>query len=167
MSWSRPPGVQLTTENRTCACERSLLDLPLSSWWGHARRRPRQAPWPPAKWICPTAAMLDCAGLPCVEVNIGDGRHLRLAIDTGNPTSILSSKAALAMGIKQEPYLAAMAKLCPVSRSRKCPPSFWAAAPWETSSSRWRTSPLRSRAGRSRMWTGHWRTAPSRTAYCK
>jgi hypothetical protein len=43
-----------------------------------------------------------CAGLPCVDVQVQD-KHLRLAIDTGNPNSALNVKAAQALGLMLQP----------------------------------------------------------------
>jgi hypothetical protein len=48
------------------------------------------------------AKLLMCDGLPCVDVLVQD-KHLRLAIDTGNPNSALSLKASEALGLKLEP----------------------------------------------------------------
>ena len=38
--------------------------------------------------------MLDCSGLPCVEVTLATGRHLRLLVDTGNVNSVLDTAVA-------------------------------------------------------------------------
>ena len=51
-----------------------------------------------------TAKMSDCDGLACVDLKMQDGKHLTLAVDTGNPTSILSLKTAAALGLKLTPY---------------------------------------------------------------
>ena len=52
-----------------------------------------------------STALLNCASLPCVDVQVGSGRQLRLGIDTGNVTSVLNAQAAVGLGLKTEPYL--------------------------------------------------------------
>jgi len=47
--------------------------------------------------------MLDCSGLPCVEVTLATGRHLRLLVDTGNVSSILDTAVAKEMGLAVTP----------------------------------------------------------------
>jgi hypothetical protein len=65
--------------------------------------------------------MLDCAGLPCVDVQIGSSAPIRLMIDTGNGHSVLDLAQAKALGLTLEPY---------VSRSGKTIPGvFFATAP--------------------------------------
>jgi hypothetical protein len=49
--------------------------------------------------------LLDCASLPCVDVQVGGGKQLRLGIDTGNVTSVLNAQAAAGLGLKTEPYV--------------------------------------------------------------
>jgi hypothetical protein len=44
--------------------------------------------------------LLDCDGTPCVDARIGDGRVIRLGIDTGNADSVVDSKIAEAAGLK-------------------------------------------------------------------
>jgi len=44
--------------------------------------------------------LLDCDGTPCVDARIGDGRMIRLGIDTGNVDSVMDSKIAEAAGLK-------------------------------------------------------------------
>ena len=44
--------------------------------------------------------LLDCDGTPCVDARIGDGKTVRLGIDTGNVDSIVDSKVAEAAGLK-------------------------------------------------------------------
>ena len=44
--------------------------------------------------------LLDCDGTPCVDARIGDGRMIRLGIDTGNVDSVVDSKIAEAAGLK-------------------------------------------------------------------
>ena len=51
------------------------------------------------------APMLDCAGLPCANVQIADGKTLKLAIDTGNNISIINLPPAKELGLAMTPYL--------------------------------------------------------------
>src|ERR1700688_4628812 len=44
--------------------------------------------------------LLDCDGTPCVDARIGDGKIVRLGIDTGNVDSVVDSKIAEAAGLK-------------------------------------------------------------------
>jgi hypothetical protein len=44
--------------------------------------------------------LLDCDGTPCVDAQIGDGKTVRLGIDTGNVDSVVDSKVAEAVGLK-------------------------------------------------------------------
>lgn len=43
--------------------------------------------------------MLDCSGLPCLEMTTGAGKTLRLLIDTGEINSYLDSKVAQSLGL--------------------------------------------------------------------
>jgi hypothetical protein len=47
--------------------------------------------------------MGDCSGLPCVNVRIGYAAPVRLAIDTGDATSVLDRDKAKALGLAVEP----------------------------------------------------------------
>jgi hypothetical protein len=47
--------------------------------------------------------MLNCSGLPCVDLVIPDGKHLRMLIDTGNVNSMLDAAVAKAMGLELTP----------------------------------------------------------------
>lgn len=47
--------------------------------------------------------MLDCNGLPCVNVRTPDGASLKLMIDTGDASSVLDAAKAKAMGLTVEP----------------------------------------------------------------
>ncbi|HEY0797044.1 MAG TPA: retropepsin-like aspartic protease [Acidisarcina sp.] len=60
-----------------------------------------------------TAAMLDCKGLPCVDVTTSEGKHLRMGLDTGNQLSFIDEAVAGAMGLKQEPYVNSAGKEVP------------------------------------------------------
>ncbi|MGA2419861.1 MAG: hypothetical protein ABSG69_07220, partial [Candidatus Acidiferrum sp.] len=44
--------------------------------------------------------LLDCDGVPCIEARIGEGKSLKLAIDTGNVSSVLDKDVADAAGLK-------------------------------------------------------------------
>ena len=44
--------------------------------------------------------LLDCDGTPCVEARIGDGKTVRLGIDTGNVDSVVDTKVAETAGLK-------------------------------------------------------------------
>jgi hypothetical protein len=48
------------------------------------------------------AKLLSCDGLPCVDVVVG-GKQLRLAIDSGDPNSVLDLKAAQGLGLRLQP----------------------------------------------------------------
>jgi hypothetical protein len=57
--------------------------------------------------------MLDCAGLPCVDVRIGSSAPIRLMIDTGNGHSVLDLAQAKALGLTLEPYVSRSGKTIP------------------------------------------------------
>ncbi len=57
--------------------------------------------------------MLDCAGLPCVDVQIGASKPVRLMLDTGNGQSVLDLAQARALGLTLEPYLSRSGKAVP------------------------------------------------------
>lgn len=48
-------------------------------------------------------AMLDCSGLPCVDVTLADGKHLKMLIDTGDVSSVLDTKVAKDLGLEVSP----------------------------------------------------------------
>jgi hypothetical protein len=48
-------------------------------------------------------ALLTCSGLPCVDVTVAGGKHLRMLIDTGNSNSVLDRAVADEMGISLQP----------------------------------------------------------------
>jgi len=48
-------------------------------------------------------AMLECSGLPCVDVTLANGKHLRLLIDTGNVNSVLDTAVAKGLGLELLP----------------------------------------------------------------
>ena len=47
--------------------------------------------------------LLNCSGLPCVDVTASGGRHLKMLIDTGNANSVLDRPIADTMGIPLQP----------------------------------------------------------------
>ena len=47
--------------------------------------------------------MLDCSGLPCVDLTLATGKRLRLLIDTGNVNSVLDSSTAKELGLPVAP----------------------------------------------------------------
>ena len=58
-------------------------------------------------------AMLDCSGLPCVDMTLANGRQLRMLIDTGDAQSILDAGVAKALGLTVEPVTDADGKVIP------------------------------------------------------
>jgi len=52
-----------------------------------------------------TTDMLDCSGLPCVDVTVAGAKRLRMLIDTGNLNSILDSAVAKQMGLDVQPFV--------------------------------------------------------------
>ena len=48
-------------------------------------------------------AMLDCAGLPCVDVALASGKHLKMLIDTGDVNSVLDTHVAKELGLEVLP----------------------------------------------------------------
>ena len=55
--------------------------------------------------ILATTPMLECSGLPCVDVNISGTAHLNMLIDTGNQTSMLDKATAEKLGLPLKPAL--------------------------------------------------------------
>ena len=49
--------------------------------------------------------MLDCSGLPCVEVTLASGKRLRLMVDTGNVNSVLDTAVAKEAGLLVTPII--------------------------------------------------------------
>jgi hypothetical protein len=47
--------------------------------------------------------MLECSGLPCVDIVTGQGKHLRMLIDTGNASSIVDAAVAKQIGLPTTP----------------------------------------------------------------
>jgi hypothetical protein len=52
-----------------------------------------------------TTPMLECSGLPCVDVSISGAAHLKMLIDTGNQTSMLDKATAEKLGLPLKPVL--------------------------------------------------------------
>jgi len=48
-------------------------------------------------------AMIECDGLPCVDVTLSGGKHLRMLIDTGNVYSVLDTAVAAQLGLTVAP----------------------------------------------------------------
>lgn len=48
-------------------------------------------------------AMLSCSGMPCVDLTVKNGKHLKLLIDLGNSSSVLDSAAAEQAGLTVTP----------------------------------------------------------------
>lgn len=55
--------------------------------------------------------MLDCSGLPCVEIVTAGGKHLRMLVDTGNAASLLDAAVAKELGLEVTPVKGADGKL--------------------------------------------------------
>jgi hypothetical protein len=53
----------------------------------------------PVKFVA-EVPLLDCGGVPCVEARIGEGKTLRLGLDTGDVDSVLDKDLAEAAGLK-------------------------------------------------------------------
>jgi len=47
--------------------------------------------------------MLDCSGLPCIDIVIANGKHLRMLVDTGNVNSVLDAEVAKKLGLDVTP----------------------------------------------------------------
>jgi Aspartyl protease len=58
-------------------------------------------------------AMLDCAGLPCVDVTLAGGKHLKMLIDTGDVNSVLDTHVAKELGLEVLPVKDADGKEIP------------------------------------------------------
>ncbi|WP_263350696.1 retropepsin-like aspartic protease [Acidicapsa acidisoli] len=58
-------------------------------------------------------AMLDCSGLPCVDVTLASGKHLKMLIDTGDVSSVLDTQVAKNLGLEVLPVKGADGKQVP------------------------------------------------------
>jgi len=56
---------------------------------------------PPVRFVA-DVPLLDCDGMPCVEVRVNNGAPVHLLVDTGNQASILDTQTAASLGLK--PY---------------------------------------------------------------
>ena len=52
-----------------------------------------------------TTPMLECSGLPCVDVSVSGATHLKMLLDTGNETSMLDQATAAKLGLPLKPAL--------------------------------------------------------------
>ena len=50
--------------------------------------------------VLASVPLLACSGLPCVEVTVAGGKHVRMLIDTGDVQAILGESAATAAGLE-------------------------------------------------------------------
>jgi hypothetical protein len=68
----------------------------------YAQSTPAQktAPAAPLKFAA-EVALLDCNGIPCIEARIGEGKPLRMGIDSGDVDSVLDKDVAEAAGLKE------------------------------------------------------------------
>jgi hypothetical protein len=57
--------------------------------------------------------MLDCAGLPCITVQLAAGKPVKLLLDSGDATSLLDLGEAKAFGLPLEPYKGHDGKVVP------------------------------------------------------
>jgi hypothetical protein len=71
-------------------------DRPLCSQTTHSQNPPNMTA---VKFVA-EVPLLECDGTPCVDARIGDGRMIRLGIDTGNVDSVVDSKVAEVAGLK-------------------------------------------------------------------
>jgi hypothetical protein len=60
--------------------------------------------WTAAAVVTPVP-MLDCNGLPCVMVTIGEAKPIKLVIDTGDVNSVLDKDTVNALGLTLEPII--------------------------------------------------------------
>jgi hypothetical protein len=49
--------------------------------------------------------MLDCSGLPCVDITTANGKHLKMLVDTGNASSLLDLTKARELGLDVKPLM--------------------------------------------------------------
>jgi hypothetical protein len=60
-----------------------------------------------------TTPMLECSGLPCVEVILSSGQRLKMLVDTGNSTSMLDKATAEKLGLPLKPAMGPDGKAYP------------------------------------------------------
>jgi hypothetical protein len=56
-------------------------------------------------------AMLDCSGLPCVDIVTDQGKHLHMLVDTGNASSLVDAAVAKEIGLATTPVTGQDGKL--------------------------------------------------------
>lgn len=59
------------------------------------------------------SAMLECSGLPCVDVSVRSGAHFKMLIDTGDQRSILDKGTAQKLGLELKPFVGRDGKVHP------------------------------------------------------
>jgi hypothetical protein len=69
--------------------------LLLTSGFALAQTAPRAS----VKFVA-DVPLLDCDGTPCVEARLGDGKAIRMGVDTGNVDSVLDAKVAGDAGLQ-------------------------------------------------------------------
>jgi len=52
-----------------------------------------------------SVSMLDCSGLPCVDITLANGKHLKMLVDTGNASSMLDLTKAKELGLDLKPLV--------------------------------------------------------------
>jgi hypothetical protein len=52
-----------------------------------------------------SSPMLDCSGLPCVDMTIDGTTHVKMLVDTGNEASMLDKAKAEALGLELKPLM--------------------------------------------------------------
>jgi len=68
---------------------------------------------PADQMVLKSVALLDCSGLPCIELSVDSGKTVKLLVDTGNLRSILDQGAAERLGLALEPYVGRDGKVHP------------------------------------------------------
>jgi hypothetical protein len=74
---------------RQRACWKLLFPVLFAAWGSAGAQMPQLA----------GATMLQCSGLPCVDLVTGSGKRLRMAIDTGDDASIMDISLAKKLGL--------------------------------------------------------------------
>jgi hypothetical protein len=57
--------------------------------------------------------MMDCAGLPCVQLTLTNGKQLKMLIDTGDAQSVLDAGVAKELGLDVQPVKGGDGKVVP------------------------------------------------------
>lgn len=57
--------------------------------------------------------MMDCAGLPCVQLTLTSGKQLKMLIDTGDAQSVLDAEVAKDLGLDVQPVKGGDGKVVP------------------------------------------------------